>query len=149
MVQRGNQLNQAKLGDLEIFPPSINLHSVTRCCFTWPAFQPPLAAVIVPVNCFSSLFDYKVSCEWLVDMFQSSFSLPETPSPTPPSLPNPKTLVTSHSRSPYTVSLPDLTSKVSHRKSVFIMVYSSPRHMYRTNYSFVSIIHLMPLYRIC
>lgn len=75
----------AKLGDLEIPPPpSINLHSVTRCCFTWPAIQPPLAAVIVPVNCFSSLFDYKVSSEWLVYMFQSSFSLPEPPPPITP-----------------------------------------------------------------
>lgn len=78
-LQSQNQ-SRVKLGDLEIVPSSINVHSARHCCFTWPAIQPPPAAVIVPVNCFSRLFDYKVSSEWLVYMFQSSFS-PPSPSP--------------------------------------------------------------------
>lgn len=113
-LQSQNQ-SRVKLGDLEIVPSSINVHSARHCCFTRPAIQPPPAAVIVPVNCFSRLFDYKVSSEWLVYMFQSSFS---PPSPSPP------TLVTGHSRSPCPPLLRVLPS--SHPRSAAGKVFSSP-----------------------
>lgn len=69
----------------------------------------------------------------------SKFILPPR-TPPPPSLPNPKTLVTSHSRAPSTFSLPDLTSKVSPEK-VFSSLSIHPPDTYRKNYSFMSIIH--------
>lgn len=120
-LQSQNQ-SRVKLGDLEIVPSSINVHSARHCCFTWPAIQPPPAAVIVPVNCFSRLFDYKVSSEWLVYMFQSSFSPPSTP-------PLPPTLVTGLSRSPRPPLLQVLPS--SHPRSAAGKVFSSPSIYHR------------------
>lgn len=64
--------SRSQKGTLKYSPHQ--LITIERHSFTQPTIQSPLAAVTVPVNCFSTLFDYKVSSEWLVYMAQSCSS---------------------------------------------------------------------------